>query len=121
MVVGVAGNVMVPAEGVYASDVRLRVGDRVCTVAGGTPLAVLAAIRAAGGTGFALRDYGHCGSAVASSSQLFVVSVGGETNSGQSGWEYKVDHVSGSTGAKPRSADQAIRMEASRGRSQAAR
>src|ERR1700694_5985406 len=99
MVVGMAGNVMVPAEGVYASDVRLRVGDRVCTVAGGTPLAVLAAIRAAGGTGFALRDYGHCGSAVARSSQLVVGSVGGETNSGHSGWEYKVGGAAGGTGA----------------------
>jgi hypothetical protein len=99
MVVGVGGAVLVPAEGVYASEVALRVGARSCTVAGGTPLAVLDAIRRAGGSGFALRDYGHCGSSAASSAQLFVLSINGETNSGQSGWEYKVGGAAGGTGA----------------------
>jgi hypothetical protein len=68
-------------------------------VAAGTPLAVLAALRRRGGPGFALRDYGRCGSSPLNSGQLFIYSLGGESNRGQSGWEYKVDHVSGSTGA----------------------
>jgi hypothetical protein len=68
-------------------------------VAAGTPLAVLAAVRRAGGPGFSLRDYGHCGASPADSAQLFVDSLAGEANSGQDGWEYKVDSVSGSTGA----------------------
>src|SRR6202043_1874556 len=68
-------------------------------VAAGTPLATLAAVRRAGGAGFAVRDYGHCGSASRNSGQLFVYSIGGQTNSGQNGWEYKVDEVSGTTGA----------------------
>ncbi|MCW3029210.1 MAG: hypothetical protein JWN81_2421, partial [Solirubrobacterales bacterium] len=68
-------------------------------VAAGTPLAVLAAVRRRGGPGFAVRDYGSCGSSPVNSGQLFVYSLGGERNSGQSGWVYKVDHVSGSTGA----------------------
>jgi hypothetical protein len=68
-------------------------------VAAGTPLAVLAAVRHDGGPGFALRDYGRCGTSPQNSGQLFIYSLGGERNHGQSGWEYKVDHVSGSTGA----------------------
>jgi hypothetical protein len=99
MVVGVGGAVLAPAQGVYASEAALRVGGRSCTVAGGTPLAVLAALRRAGGPGFALRDYGRCGSAAASSSQLFVYSIGGESNRAQSGWEYKAGGAAGGTGA----------------------
>ena len=57
------------------------------------------ALRRAGGPGFALRDYGHCGGSEANSGQLFVYSLGGQSNRGQSGWEYKVDGISGSTGA----------------------
>ncbi|HYM54819.1 MAG TPA: hypothetical protein VES97_05615, partial [Solirubrobacteraceae bacterium] len=43
--------------------------------------------------------YGRCGSSPRNSGQLFVYSLGGEANSGQDGWEYKVDDLSGSTGA----------------------
>jgi hypothetical protein len=68
-------------------------------VAAGTPLSVLAALRRAGGPSFALRDYGRCGSSPRNSGQLFVYSLGGERNRGQNGWEYKVDGVSGATGA----------------------
>lgn len=56
-------------------------------------------MRRGGGPGFALRDYGRCGSSATNSGQLFVYSLGGQANRGQSGWEYKVDHVAGSTGA----------------------
>ena len=77
----------------------MRIGAKSCAVAAGTPLAVLAAVRRAGGPGFALRDYGRCNSSPQSSGELFVYSLGGETNRGQNGWEYKVDGVSGTTGA----------------------
>jgi hypothetical protein len=99
MIVGAGGAVISPARSITASATTLRVGRRRCTVAAGTPLAVLAAVRRLGGPRFALRDYGSCGSAAVNSGQLFVYSVGGEANRGQSGWEYKVDNVAGSTGA----------------------
>jgi hypothetical protein len=99
MIVGRGGAILAPDWTVSASATTLRVGGRSCAVAAGTPLAVLAADRRAGGPGFALRDYGHCGASPANSGQLFVYSVGGQSNRGQSGWEYKVDGVSGTTGA----------------------
>jgi hypothetical protein len=99
MVVGAGGAIISGSRTVAASPTTVRAGARSCAVAGGTPLAVLAALRRAGGPGFALRDYGRCGSSPVNSGQLFVYSLGGERNRGQSGWEYKVDHVAGSTGA----------------------
>jgi hypothetical protein len=99
MIVGSSGAILSQARTVTASSTSVRVGRRSCAVAAGTPLAALAAARRAGGPGFALRDYGHCGSSARNSGQLFVYSLGGEANSGQNGWEYKVDRVSGSTGA----------------------
>jgi len=99
MVVGADGRVLSSARTVSASATAVRVGGRSCAVAGGTPLAVLAALRRDGGPAFAIRDYGRCGSAPRNSGQLFVYSLGGERNSGQNGWEYKVDGVSGTTGA----------------------
>lgn len=99
MVVGNGGVVLARARVVAASATTVKVGGHGCAVAAGTPLAVLAALRRAGGPGFALRDYGRCGAAAVNSGQLFVYSLGGESNRGQSGWEYKVDGLSGSTGA----------------------
>jgi hypothetical protein len=99
MIVGTGGSILSRAQTVTASATTVHVGGKRCAVAAGTPLAVLAAVRRRGGPGFALRDYGRCGSSPVNSGQLFVYSLGGERNSGQSGWEYKVDHVSGSTGA----------------------
>jgi hypothetical protein len=99
MIVGSSGAVLSQARTVTASGTSVRVGGRSCAVAAGTPLAALDAARRAGGPGFALRDYGRCGSASRNSAQLFVYSIGGQTNSGQNGWEYKVDEVSGTTGA----------------------
>ena len=99
MIVGAGGTILSAGRTVTASATTVRVGGRNCAVASGTPLAVLAALRRGGGPGFALRDYGRCGSSPVNSGQLFVYSLGGERNRGQSGWEYKVDHVSGSTGA----------------------
>jgi hypothetical protein len=99
MVVGRGGAILYSSPSVAASEASVQLGSRSCTVAAATPLAVLLAIHRAGGPGFALRDYGHCGSAPTSSSQLFVYTLGGEANSGQDGWEYKVGGAAGSTGA----------------------
>jgi hypothetical protein len=99
MVVGSGGAILSPARTVTASATTVRIGARSCAVAAGTPLAVLAAVRRAGGPGFALRDYGRCNSSPRNSGQLFVYSLAGEVNRGQSGWEYKVDGASGTTGA----------------------
>jgi hypothetical protein len=99
MIVGTGGSILSQARTVAAGSSIVRVGGKSCAVAAGTPLAVLAAVRHAGGPGFAVHDYGRCGSGPANSGQLFVYSLGGETNRGQSGWEYKVNGRSGSTGA----------------------
>jgi hypothetical protein len=99
MIVGRGGAILSHARTVTAAATTVRVGGRSCAVAAGTPLAALLAVRRAGGPGFAVRDYGRCGSSPANSAQLFVYSLGSESNRGQNGWEYKVDRVSGSTGA----------------------
>ncbi len=99
MIVGSSGAVISSARTVTATAATASVGGRRCAVAPATPLAVLAALRRAGGPGFALRDYGRCGASPASSAELFVDSLAGESNSGQNGWEYKVDDASGTTGA----------------------
>ena len=99
MVVGPGGVVVARARTVLAGATHVRVGGRSCAVAPSTPLAVLVALRNAGGPAFTLRDYGHCDGSAADSSQLFVNSVGGRRNSGQNGWVYEVDGVAGSTGA----------------------
>jgi hypothetical protein len=99
MIVGNGASILSRAQTVAPSATTVHVGERRCAVAAGTPLAVLAAVRRRGGPGFALRDYGRCGSSPLNSGQLFVYSLGGERNRGQNGWEYKVEHVSGSTGA----------------------
>jgi hypothetical protein len=99
MIVGSTGAIVSPARTVTAAAGTVRVGARSCAVGAATPLAVLAAISRSGGPGFALRDYGRCNSSPRNSGQLFVYSLAGQTNRGQNGWEYKVNGVSGTTGA----------------------
>jgi len=99
MIVGSSGSILSSARTVTASATSVRVAGRSCAVAAGTPLAVLAAVARAGGPGFSLHDYGYCGSSQANSGQLFVSSLDGEANRGQNGWEYKVNGISGATGA----------------------
>ena len=99
MIVGSTGAIVSPARAVTAAASTVRVGARSCAVGAATPLAVLAAVRRVGGPGFALRDYGRCNSSPRNSGQLFVYSIAGESNRGQNGWEYKVNGVSGTTGA----------------------
>lgn len=99
MIVSAGGSILSSGRSVSASATTVRVGGRNCAVAAGTPLAVLAAVARGGGPSFSLRDYGRCGASPANSGQLFVYSLGGETNRGQDGWEYKVGGVSGTAGA----------------------
>lgn len=99
MVVGEGGTVLAGPQSVTASAGTVTVAGRRCAVAAGTPLAVLIALRRAGGPAFGLRDYGHCGGAARNSAQLFVDRLGGESNRGQDGWEYKVGPLAGLTGA----------------------
>ena len=99
MVVGRNGTVLAGPRYISARAGTVTVSGRRCAVAAGTPLAVLLALRRAGGPAFALRDYGHCGAAARNSGGLFVRELGGEPNRGQDGWEYKVGNVAGATGA----------------------
>jgi hypothetical protein len=99
MVVGKGGAILSGPRSVTAGPTALTVSGRHCAIAGGTPLAVLAGLRRLGGPAFSLRDYGRCGPAARNSGQLFVFSIGGEVNHGQSGWEYKAGGLSGTTGA----------------------
>jgi hypothetical protein len=99
MIVGSGGSILTAARTVTASAANIRVGSRTCALAAGTPLAVLADLRGAGGPPFLVRDYGHCGASPRNSGELFVYSLDGEANRAQNGWEYKVDQLSGSTGA----------------------
>lgn len=99
MVVGSGGAVLAQPHTVLASATSVRVGSRSCAIASGTPLAALEGLERLRGPSFSLRDYGRCGSSARNSGQLFVYRLGGETNHGQDGWEYKVGRVSGTTGA----------------------
>ncbi len=99
MIVGSSGSILSSARTVAAAATTVRVSGRSCAIGAATPMAVLAAVARAGGPGFSLHDYGHCGPSQTNSGQLFVSSLGGETNRGQNGWEYKVNGISGATGA----------------------
>jgi len=83
-----------------AGDVRLlqrrvTVGGRRCTVARGTPLAVLAGLRLS----LRLRDYGACGRRTRDAGGLFVTRVGPDRNRGRDGWVYKLGRRAGTAGA----------------------
>jgi hypothetical protein len=99
MIVGREGTILSGPRWVTASATTLRVRSRGCRIAAATPLATLAALRRAGGPGFAMRDYGRCGANAGGSGQLFVYAIGGERNRSANGWEYKVGNVAGNTGA----------------------
>jgi len=99
MIVGRDGVVLSAARAIVAAPGTVHVAGRSCSVAAGTPLAVLVALRRAGGPSFALRDYGHCDGSPKDSAELFVKGLGGQPNAGRSGWEYKVEGAAGSTGA----------------------
>jgi hypothetical protein len=75
----------------------VKVGDRYCAVARGTPLAALK--RSAVAT-IKLRDYGSCRRRSAwESGGLFVRKLGPDANAGAAGWVYKVGHKLATAGA----------------------
>jgi hypothetical protein len=97
----VAGKTRVHAGPVAlrAPATTVRVGRRVCTIASGSPLAVLEALRRARGPAFTLRDYGRCGRRAADAGGLYVRVLGGDAARGRDGWVYKVGRRVGTTGA----------------------
>lgn len=84
---------------VRAAQATVHVGGRRCTVGAATPLSVLTAAHRAGAPAVRLRDFGHCTSRPADAGELFVTGVGRDRNHGRDGWEYKVGHRAGTTGA----------------------
>jgi hypothetical protein len=94
MVVG-KERVLRSAAEVRLAQRRVKVGGRRCTVARGTPLAVLASLRLP----LRLRDYGACGRRAGDAGGLFVTRVGSERNRGRDGWVYKVGRRVGTGGA----------------------
>ena len=81
---------------VTATEARVRVGRRRCTVGEGTALAALVRSRV-GRLG--LVDYGSCSMRARDSVGLFVRSIKGERNRGQDGWVYKVGRRGATAGA----------------------
>jgi hypothetical protein len=90
---------LLAARSVPIAAATVPVGRRRCSVAAGTPLAVLATARRGGGPAYSLRDYGHCSRSPRDAEGLFVTSIGGDRNAGRDGWVYKVGERAGSTDA----------------------
>jgi len=88
---------------VRAKQVRVKVGGKRCTVAAGTPLAALVALKAKAkspkvGT-IALKDYGACGKRPRDAARLYLTGIGKDVANGPDGWIYDVDGKGGSTSA----------------------
>ena len=85
-----------PVRTLRASGSAVRVGQRRCAVATGTPLAAL--VRSGVGP-LRLRDFGSCSRRPRDGGGLFVTGIGADRNSGLSGWVYKVGNRLGTAGA----------------------
>ncbi|MBO9532319.1 MAG: hypothetical protein J7513_05005 [Solirubrobacteraceae bacterium] len=89
---------------VRAKEVRVRVSGKRCTVAAGTPLAALVALKSAAkrppkvGT-IRLRDYAACGKRPSSSSRLYLTGIGADRERAPDGWIYEVNGKGGTTSA----------------------
>ena len=94
MVVG-KQRVLKPPAQVRLKPRTVKVGRRRCQIAAATPLAALVATHVK----FALRDYARCGGRPRDASGLYVASVAGERERGNSGWVYKVGRRAGTAGA----------------------
>jgi hypothetical protein len=81
--------------GVAARSFTAPFSSRTCKVAEGTPLAVLKA----SGVSFHLKDFAKCSSNPVASAGLFVDRIGTTTNTGTSGWSFKVNNRAGTAGA----------------------
>jgi hypothetical protein len=84
------------AKSVRASATTVKVGRRRCAVGRGTALAAL--VRSKPGR-LGVRDYGSCSRRAADGVSLFVRSIRGDVNRGQSGWVYKVGRKLATAGA----------------------
>ncbi len=97
-----AGELIGPIA-VRARQVQLSVGGRRCTIAAGTPLAALVALRAKAGAGkvgaLRIKDYGTCGRRPSTAAQLYLAGIGSDRASGPDGWIYSVGARRGTGGA----------------------
>ena len=75
---------------------HVRVENRRCAVADGTPLAAL--VRSGPGR-IRLRDFGTCSNRPRDAAGLFVRAIGRDVNRGRNGWVYKVGRRSATAGA----------------------
>ncbi|MCW3063150.1 MAG: hypothetical protein JWN32_322, partial [Solirubrobacterales bacterium] len=94
MVVG-RSSVLFGARTLAVGGATVTAGGHRCGVPAASGLAVLAAARRVGGPAFRVRQQGGC-------QGLYVFQVGSDRAGGASGWVYKVDRVSPSTGAGER-------------------
>jgi hypothetical protein len=94
MVVSKAGTTL-QYGGVTARSFTTSINSRTCKVAEGTPLAVLKA----SGVSFHLKDFAKCSTNPVASAGLFVDRIGTTTNTGISGWSFKVNNRAGTAGA----------------------
>jgi hypothetical protein len=81
--------------GVTARSFTTSINSSTCKVAEGTPLAVLKA----SGVSFHLKDFAKCSTNPVASAGLFVDRIGTTTNTGSSGWSFKVNDRAGTAGA----------------------
>lgn len=101
--VATKAGVLIGPIAVRARQVQLSVGGRRCTVAAGTPLAALVALRAKAGAGkvgaLRIKDYGTCGRRPSTAGQLYLAGIGSDRASGPDGWIYSVGARRGTGGA----------------------
>jgi hypothetical protein len=83
-------------KSVSTRGLKVKVRRKRCAVAGRTPLAAL--FRSHPGR-IVLKDFGSCSRNPRDAGQLFVRSIRHDKNKGRRGWEYKVGHKAGTTGA----------------------
>ncbi|HEX8647710.1 MAG TPA: hypothetical protein VF715_12480 [Thermoleophilaceae bacterium] len=79
-----------------AKQVTTRVGGRDCAIGSATALAALVRIKP---PSLRLRDYGRCSKRASDAEQLFVRTIGKDTNKGFDGWVYKVGGKLATAGA----------------------
>jgi hypothetical protein len=94
MVVSKAGVILQPTT-VSAHSFTIPVGSRKCTVAEGTPLAALKAT----GIVFHVKDYAKCSTKPSASAGLFLDRILTTSNTGTSGWTFKVNNRAGTAGS----------------------
>lgn len=94
MVVSKAGVILQPTT-VSAHSFTIPVGSRKCTIAEGTPLAALKAT----GIVFHVKDYAKCSTKPSASAGLFLDRILTTSNTGSSGWTFKVNNRAGTAGS----------------------